>query len=222
MLSIGEMFCEGENETESGSCHKGNISRYLVNFSADIGLTENEIRELMEAQLRTGAQKVVHPVSTSSIKLKNHLSPETIIFHDPTKRCSARSTDHSHSGSASTKTRVPGSSNVITANSVLVDIDLKKVRQEVRRFGIKGLEQTDKQSALADMLIKLGAKPPKKSFVNYKQFIASKKAHDEKLRSLKSSKFYDSGKLRAITRLNQYKKRDRIEKKMKQNTTVHG
>ena len=37
-------------------------------------------------------------------------------------------------------------------------IDLKAARQDVLRFGIRGLEQQDKQAATLEMLVRLGAK----------------------------------------------------------------
>jgi len=99
-----------------------------------------------------------------------------------------------------------------------LEIDLKRARQEVHRFGIKGLEQTDKQAAVLEMLIKLGAKAPKKQYVNYKELIVAKKAEKEKLQSKKSSGIYDQGKLEAIRSLNLFKKKIAKKKKGKAST----
>jgi len=48
--------------------------------------------------------------------------------------------------------------------------DLKEAKKEVRKFGIAGMTGTEKKAATINMLIGLGAKPPKKKCINYKEF----------------------------------------------------
>ena len=60
------------------------------------------------------------------------------------------------------------------------EFDLKKAKHEVLNFGISGLESKDKKAAKIALALKLGAKPPKNQYKNYKDLIAeNKKAREE-------------------------------------------
>lgn len=54
-------------------------------------------------------------------------------------------------------------------------LDMKRVRQEVFNFGISGYGFEDQQKAKIALAVKLGAKPPKNEYKNYKQLIEEKK-----------------------------------------------
>lgn len=58
--------------------------------------------------------------------------------------------------------------------------DLKRARFEVRKFGISGLHGTEKEAGMIDLLVKLGAKPPKREYLNYKDLQQKKKEELEK------------------------------------------
>lgn len=51
-----------------------------------------------------------------------------------------------------------------------VTFDLEKVRLEVHQFGIKGYEKEKQRKFEQERIIMLGAKPPKREYVNYKLY----------------------------------------------------
>lgn len=53
--------------------------------------------------------------------------------------------------------------------------NLKRARKEVINYGIAGMEKDKKIDAQIALAIKLGAKPPKSKYVNYKEWKAEKK-----------------------------------------------
>lgn len=54
-------------------------------------------------------------------------------------------------------------------------LDMKKVRHEVFNFGISGYGFEDQQKAKVALAVKLGAKPPKGAYKNYKELIDERK-----------------------------------------------
>lgn len=54
-------------------------------------------------------------------------------------------------------------------------LDMKRVRHEVFNFGISGYNFQDQQKAKIALAVKLGAKPPKNEFKNYKTLLAENK-----------------------------------------------
>lgn len=60
------------------------------------------------------------------------------------------------------------------------EFDMKKVRNEVFNFGITGYGFEDQQKAKVAVAIKLGAKPPKNPFKNYKELIEERKEAKKK------------------------------------------
>lgn len=61
------------------------------------------------------------------------------------------------------------------AKSADNELDMKRVRQEVFNFGISGYGFEDQQRAKIALAVKLGAKPPKNAYTNYKDLIEEKK-----------------------------------------------
>lgn len=54
-------------------------------------------------------------------------------------------------------------------------LDMKRVRHEVFNFGISGYNFQDQQKAKIALAVKLGAKPPKNPYKNYKELQAENK-----------------------------------------------
>lgn len=54
-------------------------------------------------------------------------------------------------------------------------LDMKRVRHEVFNFGISGYNFQDQQKAKVALAVKLGAKPPKNAYKNYKELQAENK-----------------------------------------------
>lgn len=60
------------------------------------------------------------------------------------------------------------------------ELDMKRVRQEVFNFGISGYGFEDQQKAKIALAVKLGAKPPKNPYRNYKELTEEKKLEKAK------------------------------------------
>lgn len=60
--------------------------------------------------------------------------------------------------------------------------DIKRAKHEVFTFGTSGLESKDKEVAKIALAVKLGAKPPKNKYKNYKDLLAEKKVLQERER----------------------------------------
>ncbi|XP_068628986.1 uncharacterized protein C1orf131 homolog [Battus philenor] len=60
------------------------------------------------------------------------------------------------------------------------DLDLKKIRHEVVKLGMSGFDGTKKEKAKIALAVSLGAKPPKREYINYKELM--KKRKEEKLK----------------------------------------
>ncbi|CAG9783260.1 unnamed protein product [Diatraea saccharalis] len=59
-------------------------------------------------------------------------------------------------------------------------LDLKKVRHEVMKFGISGFDATKKEEAKIALAVSLGAKPPKREYINYKELMQKRKQEKQK------------------------------------------
>uniref|UniRef100_A0A0K8RKX1 Uncharacterized protein n=1 Tax=Ixodes ricinus TaxID=34613 RepID=A0A0K8RKX1_IXORI len=100
------------------------------------------------------------------VEAKKPRSPErkvpVIVFNDPTKR----------------KVRkVPrfGSQDEDSESPQPVELNFRKAKFDVIKFGIKGLEKPKQVEAKIALAVQLGAKPPKNKYVNYKQLIQERK-----------------------------------------------
>ncbi|XP_047525763.1 uncharacterized protein C1orf131 homolog [Pieris napi] len=67
-----------------------------------------------------------------------------------------------------------------STNSQKKEVDLKKIRHEIVKFGMSGFDSTKKQEAKIALAVSLGAKPPKRAYLNYKELMAKRK--QEKLK----------------------------------------
>ncbi|XP_030752591.1 uncharacterized protein C1orf131 homolog [Sitophilus oryzae] len=72
------------------------------------------------------------------------------------------------------------------------DLDVKKVKHEIVKLSIEGLNPLKKEEAKIQLAIKLGAKPPKNKYKNYKELIKERKEHKEKIK--KQESFQQLGK----------------------------
>ncbi|XP_063547802.1 uncharacterized protein C1orf131 [Cydia strobilella] len=60
------------------------------------------------------------------------------------------------------------------------DLDLKKIRHEVVKFGMSGFDPSKKEEARIALAVSLGAKPPKKEYLNYKELMQKRKQEKQK------------------------------------------
>lgn len=72
------------------------------------------------------------------------------------------------------KSRPAGGAATNTSVNV-PEFDLKRAKHEVLNFGISGFDSKDKHAAKLALAIRLGAKPPKNAYTNYKDLLVEKK-----------------------------------------------
>lgn len=61
------------------------------------------------------------------------------------------------------------------------EFDMKRAKNEVFHFGVSGFDRDDKQAAKLALAVRLGAKPPKNSYRNYKELVAEKEQSRKQL-----------------------------------------
>ncbi|GFN92926.1 flocculation protein flo11-like isoform x1 [Plakobranchus ocellatus] len=100
---------------------------------------------------------------------------EVVVFNNPWKGKdkSSNSVSEETKQKSSIDTRKPGSS---TDRPVF---DQKKAKYEIRKLGIHGMDKANKQNAMVDLLVELGAKPPRNKFIRIKDY-QQQKANKEK------------------------------------------
>eukprot|EP00057_Strongylocentrotus_purpuratus_P034403 XP_795047.4 PREDICTED: uncharacterized protein C1orf131 homolog [Strongylocentrotus purpuratus] len=94
---------------------------------------------------------------------KKRRAPEVVVFNDPTKR--------KKENLAKPEGRPGPKGREIPER----EVDLDLARHEVWKFGISGLSFGDKEKHEAAKAVQLGAKPPKRAFVNYKELMETKR-----------------------------------------------
>nr|XP_046228406.1 uncharacterized protein C1orf131 homolog [Scatophagus argus]XP_046228407.1 uncharacterized protein C1orf131 homolog [Scatophagus argus] len=83
---------------------------------------------------------------------------EVITFQDPRKKLKTKQTP------APSKVPITEKKD----NSQLEELNLEKARLEVHRFGITGYKKEQQRVFEQDRAVMLGARPPKKDYINYK------------------------------------------------------
>lgn len=81
--------------------------------------------------------------------------------------------------------------------------DIKKARHEVLRLGISGFDEDARKKAKIELAVRLGAKPPKNPYKNYKDLIRDKKEMEEKKQ--KEDEFWQIGKTKKGTAISSMK-----------------
>ncbi|CAF4753384.1 unnamed protein product, partial [Rotaria sp. Silwood2] len=93
---------------------------------------------------------------------KSKPTVETIVFQDPKKK--------------KKKLNKSDTSSSISQQKENVEFDLEKARFDVHKFGIKGFEKSKYEDARVTLAVSLGAKPPKRKFINYRELIEQNRA----------------------------------------------
>lgn len=126
------------------------------------------------------------------------------------------------------KSKKSGGSSKLAANKRKGDgkeqndeIDMKRVRNEVFNFGISGYDFKDREKAKVALAVKLGAKPPKNEYKNYKQLQSEKK--EEKAKREEEAYIRTVGKnSKGMAAVSCNKLVNRFTKKKKSTNTVGG
>ncbi|XP_012362045.1 uncharacterized protein C1orf131 homolog isoform X2 [Nomascus leucogenys] len=125
----------------------------------------------------TGPEILAAAVPPSSLK-NNREQVEVVEFHSRNKKRKL-TPDHNKSTKANP--------SVLERDVDIQEFNLEKARLEVHRFGITGYGKGKERILEQERAIMLGAKPPKKSYVNYKvlqEQIKEKKAAKEEEKRL--------------------------------------
>ncbi|XP_068199045.1 uncharacterized protein C1orf131 homolog [Antennarius striatus] len=86
---------------------------------------------------------------------------EVVTFHDPRKKLKTTQSSGPYD-------KVPAPQVIEKKNEALEELNLEKARLEVHRFGITGYKKEQQRVFEQDRAVMLGARPPKKEYVNYK------------------------------------------------------
>jgi len=183
-------------EIGSGSNVISSSSRMTTRSSPD-GL------KLSKSQKRRKAKKNSSSISTLSnkagpgvlITTSDSTKVPTLVFNNPDSRKKSR-------GSRQSKDADDGESPGI-------DVDLKKARYEIMKFGINGLTGAEKVDAETGLAISLGAVPDKRPCVNYKELLEKRKEEREMRRLEKTT----SAKPKVKTSANKKSKTAKMAKK---------
>ncbi|GFY48438.1 uncharacterized protein TNIN_194161 [Trichonephila inaurata madagascariensis] len=75
------------------------------------------------------------------------------------------------------------------------EFNIKRARYEVMKFGISGFDKERQKQDKIALAIRLGAKPPKKEYTNYKVLMEQKKKQKEERKAKKATDQYVLKKL---------------------------
>nr|CAD7203590.1 unnamed protein product [Timema douglasi] len=92
----------------------------------------------------------------------------------------------------STKKRAPSQASPTEPGAQKDVIDMKRVRYEVFKFAMSGYNPEKKEEAKVSLAIKLGARPPKNKYHNYKEL--KKMKEDKEKESIDRLKLIKAGK----------------------------
>lgn len=126
--------------------------------------------------------------------------PLVVVYRDPSKHKKKQKPSNikSHSNNTNSKNEVPE------------DSDLIKAKHDVQKFVISGLQKSSCENAKIALAVSLGAVPPKKPNLNYKQYKKTKEnaiKKQKKLIEMKEHVF--TKKLDIMTNKKRERKRDK-------------
>uniref|UniRef100_A0A182SJW3 Uncharacterized protein n=1 Tax=Anopheles maculatus TaxID=74869 RepID=A0A182SJW3_9DIPT len=87
--------------------------------------------------------------------------------------------------------------------------DMSKARREIMNFGFTGFDKESKHEASVRLAIKLGAKPPKNQYRNYRELLEEKKAAKEQDGDTAAKRRHGQMAYGAIQSYNKYQQRQR-------------
>lgn len=100
---------------------------------------------------------------------------EVVVYQDPRKRRKdeRQTTLSGSTGPSATK------------------FDFQKARHEVFKFGVSGMGETEQKDAKTALAVRLGARPPKNQYVNYKVLMEGRRKEKEQEKLLKLEAGHD-------------------------------
>uniref|UniRef100_T1JKX9 Uncharacterized protein n=1 Tax=Strigamia maritima TaxID=126957 RepID=T1JKX9_STRMM len=121
-----------------------------------------ELRQLIEDEsLKTDIQVDENPCEKSTGQCDKTSNVEVVVFENRKKKVN--------------KEKIATLEKSNESHQETKKINFHKTRFEVQKFGINGFAKADKEKAKIAFAIKLGAKPPKNEYINYKKLQEIKK-----------------------------------------------
>ncbi|XP_071483642.1 uncharacterized protein [Diadema antillarum] len=128
-------------------------------------------KKMQDSENRTCCPKSGRRKDLDEVKGQKRKAPEVIVFEDPTRRKKDRSA-RAHKESRESGKGMMGHEDK--------ELEFDKVRHDVWKYGISGFSFADKEKHEADRAIQLGAVPPKRDYLNYKDYMETQKKKKEK------------------------------------------
>ncbi|KAK6641604.1 hypothetical protein RUM44_013319 [Polyplax serrata] len=126
------------------------------------------------------------PTRSSRLKAHKETDCETVVYE--TQKAEKFESDDELPGREPTKQIKPG--DVRQGRKRKKDDNnwnMKKLRYDIIKFGTTALSGTQKEESKIALAVSLGAAPPKKKYVNYKEILKAKE--EEKKEKIKQKKF---------------------------------
>ncbi|CAF4686405.1 unnamed protein product, partial [Rotaria sp. Silwood2] len=142
---------------ETMSRHFDDIKHMLFD-EPDFDSDDDDDDEIKSKTVRRKQRKKLQ----KQLEEKSKPTVETIVFQDPKKK--------------KKKLNKSDTSSSISQQKENVEFDLEKARFDVHKFGIKGFEKSKYEDARVTLAVSLGAKPPKRKFINYRELIEQNRA----------------------------------------------
>ncbi|ESO83871.1 hypothetical protein LOTGIDRAFT_236383 [Lottia gigantea] len=144
------------------------ISDQLVSVKTNnVENSECEVKTVQYTDFVDKDISLQHQTTSKKPKNKNYLEEkEVFIFKDPQKIARKK---------AKTKPKESEKQDEKPEQDEHPIFDMDEAKFEVRKLGITGFEENKQEDSIVDLLVSLGAKPPKKKYVNYKEFQKQRK-----------------------------------------------
>ncbi|XP_073527603.1 40S small subunit processome assembly factor 1 isoform X1 [Phyllobates terribilis] len=145
-----------KNETEKVNGHVENQQPVTCPKSGkkNISMFFDSIKEELWVQAKNPT------VSSSSAAKPSTVQVVTFVSRKDKKQCNEENIQHINSGTSIKETEEENS----------LQFNFEKARLEVHKFGIGGYEKAKQRKCEQERAIMLGAKPPKREYVNYKLY----------------------------------------------------
>ncbi|ODM97888.1 hypothetical protein Ocin01_08793 [Orchesella cincta] len=148
------------------------------------GLIMKQSSTPTESSSQTKQQKPLRKLSKSE-KKKIKLEKQLQEFHDTLKKKNIETVVYDNPDAISNQSSVSRKIKDSTGDSQSqvgdqgIEIDMKKTRYEIMKFGISSLKSQELVDAETSLAISLGAKPNKRQAINYKELQTQRKKDKE-------------------------------------------
>lgn len=148
--------------------------------------------------------------SGASSQGNSKAGPLVVVYSDPSKRKKERDLKKQQEQQ---QLKPKSGKKALPPKDEQPEFNIIKAKHEVKQLTIKSLKKASKQEAQAALAISLGALPPKRKAVNYKELKETKKKELEQVKKLKEAEHIFAGRVGTMTKRKQPKKdRNKVAK----------